>query len=153
MADILRPGISGARVLDLFSGSGAITFELLSNGADSAVAIEINPATAKLISENAEKLNAGEAIEIINADCLHAINVLDKRVDRFDIIVVAPPYGIGLQQKAMDALVNSGIIKTDARIIVQRDGREPAVELSGRLCFVRTHSYGRTVFDFYTPVD
>ena len=153
MADILRPGISGARVLDLFSGSGAIAFELLSNGAGSAVAIEINPVAAKLIFENAEKLRAGETIEIINADFLHAISVLDKRIDSFDIIIVAPPYDIGLQQKAMDALVNSNIIKATTLIIVQRDSREPAVELSGRLCFMRTHSYGRTVFDFYKPVD
>jgi 16S rRNA G966 N2-methylase RsmD len=117
------------------------------------VAIVINPFAAKLIFENAEKLRAGETIEIINADFLHAISVLDKRIDSFDIIIVAPPYDIGLQQKAMDALVNSNIIKATTLIIVQRDSREPAVELSGRLCFMRTHSYGRTVFDFYKPVD
>jgi 16S rRNA (guanine(966)-N(2))-methyltransferase RsmD len=149
LADILRPRLRGARVLDLFGGSGAVSFELLSNGAASAVVVEKNPKTAELIRQNAWDLGAEEDVEVFNGDGIKAISRLAGQGEKFDIIVVAPPYGLRLQQRAIDVLGKHEMLTADGTVIVQREDREPVPEASGRLRFVRTRSYGRTAFDFY----
>jgi 16S rRNA (guanine966-N2)-methyltransferase len=149
LADILRPRLQGARVLDLFGGSGAVAFELLSNGAASAVVVEKNQKTAELIRRNAGDLGVEEDVEVFNGDGIKAISRLAGQGYKFDIIVVAPPYSLGLQQRAIDVLETHTVLAASGTVIVQREDREPVPEASGRLRFVRTRSYGRTAFDFY----
>jgi 16S rRNA (guanine966-N2)-methyltransferase len=149
LADILRPRLQGARVLDLFGGSGAVAFELLSNGAASAVVVEKNPKTAELIRRNAGDLGVEEDVEVFNGDGIKAISRLAGQGYKFDIIVVAPPYGLRLQQRAIDVLGKHEMLTADGTVIVQREDREPVPEAPCRLRFVRTRSYGRTAFDFY----
>jgi 16S rRNA (guanine966-N2)-methyltransferase len=74
LADILRPRLAGARVLDLFAGSGAVAFELLSNGADAAVVVEHDPAGAALIRRNADTL--GLRVQIFEGDAFAAVRWL-----------------------------------------------------------------------------
>jgi len=149
LADILRPRLQGARVLDLFGGSGAVSFELLSTGAASAVVVEKNPKTAELICQNAWDLGAEKDVEVFRGDGIKAVSRLAGQGEKFDIIVVAPPYGLRLQQRALNVLGKHEMLTADGTVIVQREDREPVPEASGRLRFVRTRSYGRTAFDFY----
>ena len=149
LADILRPGLQGARVLDLFGGSGAIAFELISNGAASAVVIEISPTTAGLIYENAKALGIAASVEAAQGNGVEAVSRLSLREEKFDAVIIAPPYGRGLQQKALDELSACSILAAGGSVIVQREEKEPAAEAKGRLYLARTRSYGRTVFDFY----
>ena len=149
LADVLRPRLAQARLLDLFGGSGAIAFELLSNGAASAVIVELNPKTAELVRQNARSLGLEAAVEVVLGDGVAAMQGLAREKDSFDIIIVAPPYGLGLQQKAIDGLARQPLLKTDGVIIVQREDREPQVAAPDGLVFVRMRDYGRTMFDFY----
>ncbi len=152
LADILRPKLAGARVLDLFGGSGAIAFELLSNGAVSAVVVEINPGTADIISQNSRDLGVEADVEIFRSDFAAALSMITRRDEEFDIIVVAPPYGFCLQQKAVSLLGTLKILKTGGVVVAQRENNEPVVNSSGQLILVRTKSYGRTVFEFFEGI-
>lgn len=147
LVDILRPRLSGARVLDLFGGSGAVTFELLSNGAREAVVVELDPPTARLIERNADRL--GARVEVHSGDALQTLPYLARRGERFDVVVVAPPYGRCLGQAALDVLEGTPALAPGGVVVVQRDGREPAARAGGHLALVRTRGYGRTSFDFY----
>jgi len=149
LADILRPRLAQARLLDLFGGSGAIAFELLSNGAAAAVVVELAPKTAELISLNARSLGVAQSVEVVQGDGIAAIEGLSRKKEAFDIVIVAPPYGLGLQQKAVAALARHPLLKPGGVIIVQREEREPQVAPPDGLAFVRMREYGRTVFDFY----
>lgn len=149
LADVLRPRLAQARLLDLFGGSGAIAFELLSNGAASAVIVELNPKTAELVRQNARSLGLEAAVEVVVGDGVAAMQGLARGKDSFDIIIIAPPYGLGLQQKAIDGIARQPLLKTDGVIIVQREDREPQVAAPDGLVFVRMRDYGRTMFDFY----
>lgn len=149
LADILRPRLAQARVLDLFGGSGAIAFELLSNGAAAAVVVELISKTAELIRANARSLGVAQVMEVLQGDGVAVIEGLALKKETFDIVIVAPPYGFGLQQKAVDALARQTLLKPDGAIIVQREESELQVEPPDGLIHVRTRSYGRTVFDFY----
>ena len=152
LADILRPRLAGARVLDLFGGSGAVGFELLSNGASSAVLVEISSATAELIRQNARDLNILADVKAFQGDGIEAVSRLAGQEEEFDVIVVAHPYGRGLQQSAIDELGAHRVLAANGVIIVQREHREPVPEPSGQLRFVHTRNYGRTAFDFYEKV-
>jgi 16S rRNA (guanine(966)-N(2))-methyltransferase RsmD len=147
LADLLRPRLAGTRVLDLFGGSGAVAFELLSNGAREAVVVELDRDTARLIECNAARLQVPVAVAA--GDALDQVPLLAGRGERFDVIVIAPPYGAGLQQKALDAVAEAGLLAGGGVVVVQRDHREPLAAAKGGLRLSRSRSYGRTVFDFY----
>lgn len=147
LVDILRPRLRGAKVLDLFGGSGAITFELLSGGAKKAVVVELDRDAADLINKNAD--NLGVTIRVIPGDALKVAVRLDKASERFDIIIVAPPYNMDLQEAAMEVLSESELLADEGLIVVQRDKRERFWEPRAPFVHYETRSYGRTVFDFY----
>jgi len=149
LADILRPRLAGARVLDLFGGSGAIAFELLSNGADRAVIVERDPQAARLIGENARSLGLAAAVDVRTGDGISALAALERRGEAFDIIILAPPYGRGLQRRALEQLSRSPVPAPGGIIVAQREAREEQVAASGMLACTSSRRYGRTVFDFY----
>lgn len=148
LADILRPKLHGAKVLELFGGSGAISFELLSNGAEAAVIIELDPAVARLIASNAKKLGANVRVE--TGDCLKFIPTYAEAGEKFDYIIVAPPYNLGLHVKAMDAITYRTPLKVGGTAIVQRELNEQYWKPRDGFTISETRRYGRTVFDFYT---
>lgn len=149
LADILRPNLQGTAVLDLFGGSGAIAFELLSNGAASAEIMELHPPAAALIRSNAESLGLHDQVRVHCGDALQMIDRLAERGCCFDIILVAPPYGHGLQQQAISTLASFSLLSKAGTVIVQRDKREPCTEPVAPFNLVRTRSYGRTIFEFF----
>lgn len=149
LADILRPRLQDAAVLDLFGGSGAIAFELLSNGAASAEIVELHPPAAALVRRNAENLGLQDRVQVHCGDAIHMIDRLTENRAFFDIILVAPPYGHGLQQKTISTLASFNLLSKAGLIIVQRDKREPCTEPIAPLRLVRTRSYGRTIFEFF----
>lgn len=149
LADILRPRLQNAAVLDLFGGSGAIAFELLSNGASSAEIVELHPPAAALVRSNAERLGLQDRVQVHCGDALHMIDRLAESGRCFDIILVAPPYGQGLQQQAVRELACASLLNRSGLVIVQRDKREPCTEPIAPLQHVRTRNYGRTVFEFF----
>jgi 16S rRNA (guanine966-N2)-methyltransferase len=149
LADILRPRLPGARVLDVFGGSGAIACELLSNGAAQAVVVELDPGAADIIVGNARSLGLEDVLECVRGDALASLREFARQQRMFDIIIIAPPYGRGLQALALEVLGYSGLLSAGGVAVVQREDDEPHVPSSGILECRRTRTYGRTVFDFY----
>ena len=97
---IVNPYLVGARVLDLFAGSGALGLEALSRGAASADVVEVSAAGVRAIRENAELLGAGDALTIHRGDAIRFIEKLD--VNAFDVAFADPPYGHGLAAAVAD---------------------------------------------------
>jgi len=90
---IVQPYLVGARVLDLFAGSGALGLEALSRGAASSDCVEVSVAGVRAIKENAETLGAGDALSVHRADAIRFIAKLDA--GSFDVAFADPPYGQG----------------------------------------------------------
>ena len=95
----LMPALPGARVLDLFAGTGVLGLEALSRGAAQAVLVERDPGLAAALRESAAKLSA--QAEIHAAD---ALAWLGGRRDRFDLVFLDPPFADGLWERALDGL-------------------------------------------------
>lgn len=91
---IVMPELPGARVLDLFAGSGALGLEALSRGAATAEFVELAPKSLAALRANALSLGAGDAAVIHRADALRFVSALQPHT--FNIAFADPPYGLGL---------------------------------------------------------
>ena len=94
---IVQPWLPGARVLDLFAGSGALGLEALSRGAESIDFVEIAPKSLSAISANADRLGADTGITIHRADAIRFIEKLEPHT--YDVAFADPPYGMGLAER------------------------------------------------------
>lgn len=99
----LAPVIEGARVLDLFAGSGALGLEALSRGAASAVLIERDPALATSLLATTQRLQGGHAATIVHADAMQWLPTQPR--SSFDVAFVDPPFGAGQLAPALAALL------------------------------------------------
>ena len=90
--NILQTRIRGSAVLDLFAGSGALSFEAVSRGASRAVLCDNDRRANRTERRNAELLGFEEKTEIYCCDWKTAVRSLEQRNERFDLIFLDPPY-------------------------------------------------------------
>jgi 16S rRNA (guanine966-N2)-methyltransferase len=89
---ILGEELNGARVLDLFAGSGALGLEALSRGAASATFVELNPPSLRALDQNVAALGAESLVTVHRGDAMRYVERLPERA--FDIVFADPPYTI-----------------------------------------------------------
>ena len=99
----LAPVLPGARVLDLFAGSGALGLEALSRGAAGAVLVERDAGAAAGLRAVAQRLQGGDAARVMQADAVQWLRGAGPH--GFDVAFVDPPFGSGLLQPALDGVV------------------------------------------------
>ncbi len=97
----LQPMLPGARVLDLFAGTGALGLEAVSRGAREAVLVERDPQLADVLRQLAAKLPGGERVQVVCAD---ALGWLHATSGSFDLIFVDPPFAGDLWRPAFEAM-------------------------------------------------
>jgi 16S rRNA (guanine966-N2)-methyltransferase len=89
---ILGQALDGARVLDLFAGSGALGLEALSRGAGSATFVELNPPSLKALESNIAALGVDDRVTVHRGDAIRFVQRLPEQA--FDIVLADPPYSI-----------------------------------------------------------
>ena len=110
----LAPDIPGARCLDLFAGSGALSFEALSRGAASCTAIEQHPTAVKQLQDNKQLLQA-DNLNIVSADCQHYLQQNSPHCG-YHIVFIDPPFEQSLQSAVCEAINNSTWLASGATI-------------------------------------
>lgn len=133
----LAPWLPGARVLDLFAGSGAFGFEALSRGAGEALLVERDPRVLGTLQEQGAELGAGAARYL----CADAQAFLRGAAEPFDIVFLDPPYGRGLLAPCSQALEAGGWLAPEARIYLEAE-RALAPELPSPWRLVRSRQAG-----------
>jgi len=123
----LAPAMHGARVLDLFAGSGVLGFEALSRGAVSAVLVERDRSAAGQLRDSAAALGA-DAAEVVQGD---ALAWLGQEHGPFDVVFLDPPFGTGLQEDALARLDRPGALAPDAFIYLERPAADGPPTLPG----------------------
>lgn len=111
----LAPWTEGARVLDLFAGTGALGIEALSRGAAEVIFVERDAALADALRMNLERLKQPQGY-VVRGDGLAEIAALDGS---FDIIFLDPPFAAGLWCAAAEALEAHGRLQTGTFIYVE----------------------------------
>jgi 16S rRNA (guanine966-N2)-methyltransferase len=97
----LQLRVPGARVLDLFAGSGALGLECLSRGATQVVFVERARESLDALRRNIEALGAGDRCTVVQADAVRWIEALSAHA--FDLALADPPYGDGYVPRLLEA--------------------------------------------------
>lgn len=108
--------LDGAVTIDVFGGTGALTFEAISRGAKKGIIIEKDQTNLELLKENIKTLNFDEKIIALYGDACN----LSKNSEKCDIAFVDPPFNKGLISKALDNLLHKGWIKDGGLIVIER---------------------------------
>lgn len=119
--------LAGARVADVFAGTGAMGLEALSRGAAHASFIERDMAALALIRRNVATLGAEDRVSFMSADATN----LPKAAVAHDIALLDPPYEQGLPGPAMASLARQGWLKPGALIAVEMDESDVPPEAEG----------------------
>ncbi|HEY6762005.1 MAG TPA: 16S rRNA (guanine(966)-N(2))-methyltransferase RsmD [Baekduia sp.] len=136
--------ISGARVLDLFAGSGALAIEALSRGAAHAVLVENDARAAATIRGNLTALDLDrERATLRRRDALRALRDASEATESYDLVFLDPPYRLatGLGPDLAHALIP--VLAPGARVIGESDRRTP-LDLPG-LSTTFERRYGDTL--------
>lgn len=128
-------------VLDLFSGTGNISFEFASRGVEDITAVELRFEHVKFISKAAEKL--GINIQLIKSD---VFKYLKNETKKFDLIFADPPFDMIEFDKVYQAICDSDITKLDSLLIIEHG---PNINFSKKAHFESTRNYGKVNFSFF----
>jgi 16S rRNA (guanine966-N2)-methyltransferase len=109
--------IAGARVLDLFAGTGALGIEAISRGAAFALFVDNGTEARALLRNNVEALGLGGSTKIYRRDATHLGPA--HPMPPFSLAFLDPPYGKGLAEKALASLRDGGWLMADALLVVE----------------------------------
>ncbi|GBD30602.1 Ribosomal RNA small subunit methyltransferase D [bacterium HR32] len=138
-------------VLDLFAGVGTLGIEALSRGARRAVFVERDARAAELLRANVRAAGFADRAEVWRSDVLRAVRQLAERGDRFDLVLLDPPYRSGWVPRALRAVVQAGVLRPGG-LAVAEFSRGESVEAEG-LRVVWRRAYGDTEVAFLEPVE
>lgn len=143
---IIQFEIPGAKVLDLFGGTGQLGIEALSRGAGSAVFVDFREDACKLIRENLRRTKLESCGTVIRADYLE---YLKKCKESFQIIFLDPPYAEVFLENALKTITEIDILQTGGIIITERPlGKDLSLSFEG-YSRSKDYKYGRTLLTVY----
>jgi len=143
---ILAERLEGARVLDLFAGTGAIGFEAASRGAGRVVSVESHRETATAIGEAARELGVDRVVTVFPAPVERALYRLEGP---FDIVYLDPPYAHPLPANVFALLLERGLLAPGALVVYEHAARTILPEIPGYRS-VREEVYGDVALAFLT---
>ena len=136
--NIVAPWVEGARVLDLYAGSGAMGLEALSRGAASAVFVEGDPDAVRAIERNLDKLRLTGAT-VLRAEATTALAQETAAGRKYDLVLVDPPYSMTSFESLARYLPR--VLADDGLLVFETDARtEPELPLPVR----SSRKYGST---------
>ncbi len=145
---ILADRVRGARVLDLFGGTGAVGIEALSRGAEHVTFVERFPPALKVIGHNLQNTKLADRAYVVRGDAFKYLR--RQHIGPFDIIYVAPPQYQGLWLKALTMIdARPELLTPNGEVIVQINPREYEEPALTHLERVDSRRYGSVQLDFY----
>lgn len=145
---ILGDRVAGAKVLDLFAGTGAMAIEALSRGACGAVLVESSAPAVEALKANLAAVGA-EQVVCLGMDYRRAIRQLAARRETFSIAFLDPPYGKGLVAGAAAALSAGGVLRPGALVVAERAARDPREPVPDGWIAATDRRYGDTHVTIY----
>jgi 16S rRNA (guanine(966)-N(2))-methyltransferase RsmD len=143
--NILQTRISGARVLDVFSGTGAVALEALSRGAAAVTCVDSDRRAAGLIAENAALCRETERCVIIR-DVVERALLKPLPGGPFDIVILDPPYEYGHLEAAV---ANAATQRADHGIVILEHATRVTPPQPAGLALTRTVTSGDSALTFY----
>ena len=143
---IINFDIPGAKVLDLFGGTGQLGIEALSRGAQSAVFVDAREDACKLIKENLKRTKLEQSGRVVRSDYM---DYLSRCREQYTIIFLDPPYAEVFLENALKRITEIDILQSDGIIVTERPlGKALPWEYDG---YIRSkdYKYGKTLLTIY----
>lgn len=142
-----RHAIIGARVLDLYAGTGSLGIEALSRGAIKADFVENNKQLATLISENLSRTKLDDKSKVHNMSVDKALGLLKNK---YDLIFADPPYKmINETSESIQKIIELRLLSDRGKIILEHSIRSSFDFKTSGLAIMQTKKYGDTNIDIY----
>lgn len=143
---IIHFDVPGAKVLDLFGGTGQLGIEALSRGACSATFVDAREDSCKLIRENLKRTKLEKDAKVIRCDYL---DYLSRCREQYNIIFLDPPYAEVFLEKAIKRITEIDILQSDGIIVTERPlGKELPWEFDG-YSRSKDYKYGKVLLTIY----
>lgn len=150
--NILPRPFTFKNVLDLFAGTGAMGMEALSRGAEKVIFVDSDMKAIKIIKKNLELCKLTDKAVIIDRDVQSALDLLSRKGEKFDLIIIDPPYNTSLMGIALNHIGEKGLLDANGLIVAESSKRMIwDREVKGLRLFDRRR-YGDTVVSFYNSI-
>jgi 16S rRNA (guanine966-N2)-methyltransferase len=134
----------GLKTLDLFGGTGSISYELASRGAADLTLIERDPTTIDFIKKTAKELNIADKLHIIRGD---VFKFMKQSTDSYDFIFAGPPYALDNIDDLALLVFEQNMLAPGGIFVLEHTPRN---DYQSHPRFTRMKNYGTTVFSFFT---
>lgn len=131
------------KVLDLFGGSGSLSYEFISRGCNEVTYIDSFPGCIKFVKETAKKLGIESKIRIFKSDVLKFI---DRNGEQFDFIFADPPYAMAGIDSIPDRIFKNNLLKENGWFVMEHNSNHNFKDHPH--CF-DSRNYGKTLFSFF----
>ena len=147
--NILGKKVEGARVLDLFSGTGSLGLDALSRGAASAVFVDQFPQSLELVRKNVHLCFSEAEVAVVrrNLDKKNSYQFLYNTfaaANPFTLIFLDPPYQKKLAEKALTMVEETGLLAADGFVVAEERSKITLPDTIGLLALQTQRSYGET---------
>jgi 16S rRNA (guanine(966)-N(2))-methyltransferase RsmD len=144
--DLLGTEIEGARVLDLYAGSGAVGIEAVSRGAARAVLVDRDSST---LEKNVARLGHAPDVVVLRKTAEDSVASFAARGDRFDLVFADPPYSVAPEAAVPPNL--ESVLAPEGVVVIQLDARAEPPEIEC-LSLTDLRAYGRNRFAFFRRI-
>ena len=139
----LTGDVQGAKCLDLFAGSGALSFEAISRGADELVLVEKSSKVVKDLKRNCQTLNLNK-VKVVNSD---SANFLKNNTEKFDLVFLDPPFGKAMLEETLAQL--PAHLSDQAIVYIEQEAKssfEPPADRWEQIKFKKTSSFSYALY-------
>ena len=133
-------------VLDLFGGTGSISFEFASRGAGEVIAVEMNPANVNFIKKTATALGVDKVVRVLHQNVFDFLEICSRR---FDIVFADPPYALEGLDTLPDRVLSKGLVHAGGYFILEHPAE---YNFAAHPSFVKEKKYGNVHFSYFSPV-
>ena len=142
--------LAGTTVLDLYAGTGALGTEAASRGAGRVVFVERAPASLAVLRANLATLGLSETSRVVRGDAPLVVHRLGREGERFDLVLLDPPYAGDELRRALEAVVAAGVLAPGGLVVAEHGRRHPVPQVPG-LVPLDERRYGDSVITRLAP--
>lgn len=140
--------VVGAKILDIFSGTGSLGLEALSRGADEVVFIERSAPNVKILKKNIEICEFSEQATIIKGNVFVLLNKLGKDSKKFDLVLADPPFKGFYREQIIETVNENHLLKDEGLLLIEHERHDPDDGRHGKE-IVKQRRFGHCVVSVY----
>ncbi|MCB0367085.1 MAG: 16S rRNA (guanine(966)-N(2))-methyltransferase RsmD [Bdellovibrionaceae bacterium] len=144
----IAPYIEGARVLDLFAGTGNLGIEALSRGAAEVVFVEKSGRSLQILKKNLTTLGINEDVKVVKDDVFKFVKKWDGAP--FDVVLADPPFTEKIAHPVMEILAQFPLVTPEGLIVIESSHQEPIGENYPPYNFLDRRSFGDKNVSFFS---